>query len=418
MDKTDSFQVIAGWIPEEESIIGTCDINRARGREVISFMYDETWIRKHPGLVLDPSLIPTTGRQYSPHDGVPFGFLSDIAPDRWGRRLMERKEVEDARNEERSKRTLMESDYILMVSDEGRQGGIRIKTDGVWQSPSSPGGIPPMTDIRTLEAASQALEDHQSDVKKWLRQLMVPGSSLGGARPKANVMDPNGSLWIAKFPSLNDETDVGAWEKTAHDLAGLCGLRVSESKIMKLSPRGTTFVTKRFDRYVSSQGNPLTRRHFASAMTMLEKTDSDPEPAGYLDIANVIEKICGHSATENLKELWRRIVFNILISNTDDHLRNHGFLLCKDDSWELSPAYDLNPSLEKDSLSLNIDFDNNDKDPELALSVCEMFRMSRTEAEKEVREMKSLIADNWRFIASENGISKKEQDYMERCFLL
>lgn len=184
------------------------------------------------------------------------------------------------------------------------------------------------------------------------------------------------------------------------------------------SCNATTFVTKRFDRYVSSQGNPLTRRHFASAMTMLEKTDSDPEPAGYLDIANVIEKICGHSATENLKELWRRIVFNILISNTDDHLRSHGFLLCKDDSWELSPAYDLNPSLEKDSLSLNIDFDNNDKDPELALSVCEMFRMSRTEAEKEVREMKSLIADNWRFIASENGISKREQDYMERCFLL
>ncbi len=415
MKDIDHFEVVAGWKPDGEDLIGKCDINRVRGREVISFMYDQDWIRRNPGFIIDPMLVHVTGRQYPPEGKNTFGFLADIAPDRWGRKLMERKELEDSKIERRAKRTLMESDYILMVSDESRQGGIRLRTEGVYQNIPSPEDIPPLTDIRTLESASISLESHSGEIKKWLRQLMAPGSSLGGARPKANVRDTDGSLWIAKFPSVNDDHDVGAWEMTAHDLATLCGLKVPEAMTMKLSSHGTTFLTKRFDRVIDNKG--LGRNHFASAMTMLERTDGDTEMSGYTDIASVIEKICMSSVCRDLNELWRRMVFNILIGNTDDHLRNHGFTLNSKSEWELSPAYDINPSPDSDTMSLNIDLDSNDRDLDRAISVSGLFRVSEMSAKKETEAMIKTISENWRRIAKQNHIPKGEQDYMQSCFL-
>ena len=410
----DHFEVIASWKNDGENLIGCCDINKTRGKEVMSFMFDTEWIRRNPGLILDPALTMSTGRQYPKNRDFPFGFLSDIAPDRWGRKLMDRKELEDSKNEKRSKRTLMESDYILSVSDEGRTGGIRLRTKGLFCNSTSHEEIPPLTDLRNLEAASLALESHSTNVQKWIKQLIVPGSSLGGARPKANLRDTDGSIWIAKFPSKNDDIDVGAWEMTVHELGLRCGLNMPEAKTIRLSPYGTTFLTKRFDRVL--RGSSLKRCHFASAMTMLERTDNDEEQASYLDLAGIIEKICGSSVRSDLKELWKRMVFNILTSNTDDHLRNHGFILNDKDEWELSPAYDVNPSTDKDAMSLNIDFNSNEKDAGLALSVCEMFRIDRETAENEIKTMSDTITHNWREIASKYGISKGEQDYMSNCF--
>lgn len=410
------FDVIAGWKKDGENVIGTCFVNNYRGKETISFEYNKQWLIENPNFVLDPALDQFIGRQYSPFETAPFGFLSDLSPDRWGRKLMEKKEIEDAKNEKRPKKTLMESDYILMISDECRQGGIRLRDkDGNYYT-STPGfEIPPITDIRVLEAASLNLENHSGNISRWISRLIDPGSSLGGARPKANVREMDGSLWIAKFPSKNDERDVGSWEMVAHDLAVLCGLNVPDANLLRLSEIGSTFLSKRFDREVTSDGT-LKRLHFVSAMTMLNKTDGDSNISSYLDIASIIEKIEKSSVEKDLRELWHRIVFNVCISNTDDHLRNHGFLLNEKEEWTLSPVYDVNPNPEKNTLSLLIDFSSHEKDLSLVLNVCDFFRIPYETAVKEVKKIYDNIQNNWRKLATKYGIPKREQDYMEICF--
>lgn len=239
---------------------------------------------------------------------------------------------------------------------------------------------------------------------------MAPGSSLGGARPKASVVAPDGSLWIAKFPSKHDEINVGAWEMVVHDLAMMCNLNVPEAKLENFSKTGSTFLTKRFDR------DGARRIHFASAMTLLGKTDgaNATEGSGYLDIASII-KTNSVSPQKDLHELWRRIVFNMAVSNTDDHLRNHGFVLVKD-GWSLSPLYDVNPDIYGDTLSLNVDSDNNLIDFNLALSVAKVYGLTSVQALEELEEIKNVVENNWRKIAQQYGLSRSEIENMAPAF--
>ncbi len=398
-----SFEVHAGWLNDPERI-GICYIERSRGNEVISFSFDEPWLVGHPGFIIDPDITLSLGRQYPPSDKPCFGFLSDTAPDRWGRKLMMRREAIEAKEQGRPRRTMMESNFILGVNDTGRIGALRYfdPENDVYLSDCSIMAAPPIEKLRDLENASLQLEN-QKEEARWVKNLVDPGSSLGGARPKANVMDEKGNLWIAKFPSKNDETDIGAWEMTVHELAVKCGLKVPEAKIMKLSAYGSTFLSKRFDR------NKDARIHFASAMTMLGQTDDSDEDISYVDIASIIEEICIHPE-EDLRELWSRMVFNILISNTDDHLRNHGFILLES-GWSLSPGYDINPSVDKEELALAI-MNSHEKDADEALEAAPFFRLTVEEAGVRLRKMRELIEKNWRYEASRFGISRAEQDHM------
>ena len=246
-------------------------------------------------------------------------------------------------------------------------------------------------------------------MQNWLAQLIAPGSSLGGASPKANILDEHKHLWIAKFPSKNDTIDKAAWEFLSYQLALKAGINMSESKMSKVLGKYNTFFTKRFDRIKNE------RIHFASAMTLTGNNEEilRNTTASYLDIAEVIQQY-GANVNADLAQLWKRIVFNIVISNTDDHLRNHGFIL-SNKGWLLSPAYDINPSVDKSGLSLNIDLDNNDLDIELAKSVGEYFRLNVTEMNKIIEEV-LLAVKQWRNIANEIGIVRMEQELMRAAF--
>jgi serine/threonine-protein kinase HipA len=400
--------IIAGWlIPEEK--IGELGINHSHGREIMSVEYDNDWLQSHNMLELDPALYAFKGKQYAPADKNTFGFLSDLSPDRWGRRLIEREERLKAEKESRPIRTLNESDYLLGISDKLRYGAIRFKSQSSGCYLSSIGDeVPPITDIRTIEAAARGYE-LSSDDTSTLHLLIGPGSSLGGARPKANIIDRDGRLWIAKFPSKNDTYDVGAWEMTEHDLAEKCGLNVPAARLLKLSDYGSTFLSERFDR--TENGG---RRHLMSFMTALGMTDGHTEGIGYIDIAGQLETMSAAPEVD-LKELWKRIAFNILTTDHDDHLRNHGMILWGNE-WRLSPAYDLNPVPDQDSLSLNITDNDNRKNINNALDICEFFRFKKSEAKEIIENMQSVIKDNLQSTARKYGISERECRFMEPAF--
>lgn len=425
MGRTDHFTVTAGWL-HGEPVIGECFVDEARGTEVISFEYDRNWVSVHPNLLLDPDLLPMPGRQYVPRGKPSFGFLSDAAPDRWGRKLQDRRELLDARAEHRTARKLMESDYLLGVHDGGRMGGLRFLDEaGKYLSDREKLAAPPITELRKLQDAVYSYENNsEKDEEKWFRSLLEPGSSLGGARPKANVLEPEGSMWIAKFPSRNDDFDVGAWEMVAHDLSSLCRIEVPPARLERFSERGSTYLVRRFDR-VHGEGfsgsgfdgaSPLKRLHFASAMNLLGETDSSATLHSYLDLVGILES-SGGSTPEDVRQLWRRLVFSICISNTDDHLRNHGFLLDSEkDTWHLSPAYDVNPDPEKTWLSLAIDFDDPSRDLRLALDISDYFRVTEDEARQTAIEIQTIVRKNWRFLAGKYSVSRSEQERMAPAF--
>ena len=396
---------------EAPELTGILSAHFAKGKKAFSFEYDKDWIKSKGQLLLDPDLQFYTGQQY-PNAKENFGIFLDSMPDTWGRTLMKRRVAQEAKAKGEKSRTLYDIDFLLGVYDESRMGALRFKTDpdGPFLDHSNANPTPPWSSIRELQHAAKALEDDDDETaQKWLAVLMAPGSSLGGARPKANILDENKELWIAKFPSKNDTTDKAAWEMLAYELAVSCGIKMSPSRMEKIAGPFHTFFTKRFDR---ENGE---RIHFASAMTMTgnsEDTIRDHIPS-YLDIADFIQNKCVN-ITENLHQLWRRIVFNIAISNTDDHLRNHGFVLTNA-GWELSPAYDINPSIDKAGLAMNIDTDDNSLDYALAKSVGEYFRLSATEMDAIIDEVLTAV-QNWREIASKLGIARSEQELMQGAF--
>jgi serine/threonine-protein kinase HipA len=328
---------------------------------------------------------------------------------------MKRRAAQWAKEKGEKAPTLYDIDFLLGVYDESRMGALRFKTNpnGDFLDNDKTASTPPWSSIRELQNAAANFENNDdNDVgKKWLSVLMAPGSSLGGARPKANVLDNDKSLWIAKFPSKTDTTDKAAWEFLAYQLAINAGIEMAPCRIEKIMGNYHTFFTKRFDR---ENGE---RIHFASAMTMTANNEDTirDNPASYLDIAEFIGNY-GTKIEANLHQLWRRIIFNIAISNTDDHLRNHGFILTKD-GWILSPAYDLNPSIDKDGLAINIDTDNNDLDFELAKNIGKYFRLNKQQMETIIQEVLNSVGQ-WKIMANKIGISRSEQELMGKAFCI
>lgn len=420
MSERKTILVYADWHGmREPQLMGTLSVSVLRGKEVFSFEYDVGWLSTSFAHVLDPALQFYPGPQYlNSEEHMNFGLFLDSSPDRWGRLLMRRREAAIARSEERAQRNLFESDYLLGVFDGQRMGGLRFKleADGAFLNDNKDMAAPPWTSIRTLEEISLRLEEEDviddPEYLTWLNMLVAPGSSIGGARPKAGVLDETGQLWIAKFPSRNDEGDIGAWEMVTHELAQMAGIEMAPAKAIKFSSNYHTFLTKRFDRNSANE-----RIHFASAMTMLGHNDGQDFHDGlsYLEIA---EFLMQHGAQTNadIKQLWRRIVFNICVKNTDDHLRNHGFLLTPE-GWILSPAYDINPVEIGTGLKLNISEDDNALDLGLAKSVASYFRLTAEEADVIIEEVLSATRQ-WKTLAQKHGLSRLEQELKESAFMI
>lgn len=394
-------------------LLGRLYVDAIKGGENYSFEYDDNWLTNTQlSVSIDPDLNPYGGRQF-PNGRSIFGIFADASPDRWGRILMMKRERLQAEKEGRKPRKLNDSDFLLGVYDETRMGGLRFKVeeDGMFLSDDKETAAPPWATLRTLEEASRQFENDSTVLnEKWLNQLIRPGSSLGGARPKATVVDAEGQLWIAKFPSRNDDNNTGAWEKVVHDLARMCGLNVPESKLETFSKLGSTFLVKRFDR----DGDK--RVHFASAMTLLGKTDgaSAADGSSYLDLVSIILSN-GCNPTKDLIELWRRIVFNMAVSNTDDHLRNHAFIL-KKNGWTLSPLYDVNPVPYGDELSLNVNEDDNRISIPLAIETAYRFNIDEKDAEEMAREILETVKSNWEGLAAKYNIPRGQIEDMRPAF--
>ncbi len=406
-------EVIADWAPLGGPVrMGFLHATPSRGKEIFAFEYDRMWLDSTNALVLDPALRMHRGQQHVPVGRDNFGVFLDSTPDRWGRVLMQRREAQLARQENRRERKLLELDYLLGVYDGHRLGALRFRLeDGPFLDDNTELASPPWTSLRELERASLHVErdgaERDPKYGKWLRMLIAPGRSLGGARPKASVLDARKSLWIAKFPSADDDVDVGAWESVAHTLAKKAGVVVPDGKRERFGATHHTFLTRRFDRTDTGE-----RIHFASAMTMLERSDGQ-DGASYIDLASVITQQAAH-APRDLEQLWRRIVFFVCISNVDDHLRNHGFLLEKK-GWSLAPAYDMNPVAHGDGLTLNISETDNAQDIALALEVATHFRLKPATAKAILGEVTKAVG-KWRIVAKEAGISRAERDRMANAF--
>lgn len=399
----------------QPTLIGILNADLLRGKEIFSFEYDTDWLKTQKFSFFDPDLQLYKGRQYTQQNKNLFGFFTDSCPDRWGRLLITRREAIEAREENRSPRKMLESDFLIEIQDISRMGALRFKTDkeGPFLADNAKYAIPIWTNIRELEQASYLLEKEDislEEEKKKLQMLIYPGSSLGGARPKATVQAPDGSLWIAKFPSRHDESDSGAWEMVTHELASLCGLNVPEARCERFSRNGSTFLVKRFDR--SSENK---RIHFVSAMTALGKIDGNNAQDGtsYLDIVQCIKQQ-GSKPKDDLTELWKRIVFSIAVTNTDDHLRNHGFLFDKT-GLRLSPMYDVNPDPDGIGLSLNIDDMDNSLDFDVAIEASKYFDIRKDDASRIVSDMKQNIKQ-WKSVAQKLGIPRTGIIRMEPCF--
>lgn len=412
-----NISVYAHWSGMEDPLLmGVLHSDRLKGKEVFSFEYIDEWLKNGPAQLLDPSLQLYTGLHYLNDVQDNFGIFLDSSPDRWGRILMRRREAAFARNENREEKKLFETDYLLGVYDGHRMGALRFKLedDGPFLNDNKNMASPPWTSLRELEQISLRLEDDDviddPEYLKWLSMLIAPGASLGGARPKASIVDNDGNLWIAKFPSRNDQGDIGGWEIVTYELAILAGINMAESKAQKFSSDYYTFLTKRFDR-----GNNGQRIHFASAMTILGYIDGQDhsDGASYLELVDFIQKN-GANVDQDLEQLWRRIVFSICVTNTDDHLRNHGFLLTND-GWVLSPAYDINPVENGSGLKLNISDEDNSLDLNLAMEVSEFFRLSEKRATEIIDEVLNAVA-NWREVAIKYKISRVEQELKALAF--
>ncbi|MGI6573197.1 MAG: type II toxin-antitoxin system HipA family toxin [Fermentimonas sp.] len=409
--------VYADWVGlGGPTLMGVLAVDVLKGKEIFSFEYSDEWLKSNHVYMLDPDLGFYPGPQYFRDEKSNFGLFLDSSPDRWGRVLMERREAILAKTENRQARKLRESDFLLGVYDLHRMGALRFKLEpeGDFLDNDKDYSAPPWTSIRELEHASLELEknieEDNPDMLKWIKLLMAPGASLGGARPKASVQDTTGALWIAKFPSKNDIIDIGAWEMLANDLARKSGIETAHAMIQKYNNRHHTYLTKRFDRTPTGE-----RLHFSSAMTLLGYSDGmgAEEGVSYLELVEFIIQN-GADVSADLKELFRRIVFSIAISNTDDHLRNHGFLLTEN-GWILSPAYDMNPDRHGMGLKLNISENDNSLDFNLALSMASYFRLTESDATNLINNIRTVVSD-WERTANKYSIPKNEQALMKSAF--
>jgi len=382
--------------------------HRRRGSESASFVYDDRYLAHPDAYSLDPALPLVTGTLQTPAGRALFGAFADSSPDRWGRTLIQRTERARAKAEATIPRSMSEFDLLLGVRDDLREGALRFRlSDHAPFLATEDSGVPMLADLPELLNIAARAEQDIADYKD-LKRLLRAGSSLGGARPKAHVLDDAGRIAIAKFPSASSDTwNVMAWEKVALDLAQDAGVIVPRSQLLRMGDRHVLIVG-RFDR------RDRARIGYASAMTMLEASDGDQR--SYLEIAGVIEER-SPTATADLRQLWRRIAFSILISNTDDHLRNHGFLHERGESWTLSPAFDLNPNPDSGpkELSTAIDFTDTRAEVETLMSVAAYFRLGTSDA-IEVLAMVTRAVARWRDVAKSHGLSQQDLDVMEPAF--
>lgn len=395
------------WLQEPE-FIGELCYEKLRGSDSYAFKFDNDWLNLHAGIKLSEDINNYPGMQYTLPGNDIFGCFSDALPDRWGRTLLKRREQLQAEEEQRAPRNLSSFDYLVGIDDFSRMGGFRFKKekDGGFINVSPSLKIPPLTEIRELIYASQEIEKcEEEDVmpeKKWIAQLIQPGTSLGGARPKAGVLDEEGRLCIAKFPSRNDDYDAGLWEHFSHLLALQAGIHVAETRLWGGLGKYHTLLSKRFDR--TDEGR---RIHFASCMSLLGLKDGDNAQGGYgyLDIVDFILQGCCDVET-NLRELYRRVAFNICIGNSDDHFRNHGFLLTPK-GWTLSPAYDMNPTNNLYQ-SLLINAVSNKADIQVLLESCEDYMINRKVAQGIIKDVQTAVS-NWKVLAKQLQIPQREQ---------
>ncbi len=405
--------VYADWKGlETPTLMGLLSVTHTRGHAVFAFSYDKLWIKADKAQNLDPDLQLYDGPQFLAGDKANFGLFLDSSPDRWGRVLMDRREAILARQESRKAKPLFEEDYLLGVYDEHRMGALRFKLteEGPFLNDNRGLAAPPWASLRELEAASLRIEEDSlpdEEILKWINMLIAPGASLGGARPKASVVDEKQQLWIAKFPSAKDRTDIGAWEMVVNELAEKAGINIAKGMAKVYNGDRHTFLSKRFDRTENGE-----RIHFASAMTLLGQNDG-ATGASYLDLAEFILRNSA-SPNANLEEVWRRIVFFIAVKNTDDHLRNHGFLLTPN-GWTLSPAYDVNPVYSGTGLTLNISQTDNALDWGLARSVAKYFRVEDKLATEIIAHTRKTVGQ-WAKIASKHKIKRSEQELMAQAF--
>ena len=365
---------------KEPRLIGELNYESLRGSDSYGFCYNDEWLKDYGGLFLSDDLNNYPGQQYTAPGKDIFGCFSDALPDRWGRTLINRREQILAKEENRPMRRLSSFDYLVGIEDFSRMGAFRFKEsiNGDYINASEILRIPPLTDIRELIAASSEIEKSEDENRlpemRWIAQLVQPGSSLGGARPKASVIDENKILHIAKFPSRKDDYDVGLWEHFSHLLAKKAGVNAAETKVISTSDKYHTLLSRRFDRREDGK-----RIHFASAMTLL----------------------------------YRRVAFNICIGNSDDHFRNHGFLLTVK-GWTLSPAYDMNPTLNGYQ-SLLINSSTNKSDLNELLNSCEEYMLQKQSAQQIISEVLNAVKE-WQSLATRLGIAKSEQERFAAVF--
>ena len=404
------------WLNKPE-LVGELCYEKLRGSDSYAFKFDENWMSIHAGIKLSEDINNYPGMQYTQPGNDIFGCFSDALPDRWGRTLLKRREQIQASEEKRAVRSLSSFDYLMGIDDFSRMGGFRFKREfeGDYINVSPSLKIPPLTEIRELIHASQEVEKSEdNDVlpeKKWITQLIQPGTSLGGARPKAGVLDEMGNLCIAKFPSKKDDYDTGIWEHFSHLLAQKAGIQVAQTRVLDGLGKYHTLLSRRFDRTDEAK-----RIHFASSMSLLGLKDGDNAQSGfgYLDIVDFIIQGCC-DVEKNLHELYRRVAFNICIGNSDDHFRNHGFLLTPK-GWTLSPAYDMNPTLNEHQ-SLLINESSNKADIRVLLDSCESYMINKEEAEIIIHDVQAAVS-KWENLAIQLQIPIRERNIFKDRFKL
>ncbi len=414
MSQTKDILVYADWyMYDSPRLVGKLSFSALRGKAVYSFEYDKEWIKS--GIAIDPELPLFSGLHYAASNEN-FGIFKDSSPDRWGQLLMKRREVLLSKIEKRYPKPLFGVDFLLGVHDSHRMGGLRFKESeaGDFLSTDKALAAPPWTSLRELEHAVEQYEKNADQLDeaslKWINQLIAPGSSLGGARPKADVVDTKGKQWIAKFPSRRDDYDVGLWEMIVHELAIMAKINVPNASIKKLGTPYHTYLSQRFDRTEDHK-----RIHYASAMTLLQHTDGDDAGTGasYLELVNFIKSECA-DAKANLEELFRRVLFSVCVSNTDDHLRNHGFIYTEA-GWTLSPAFDINANETGTGLKLNIDENDNSLDLDLVMKTAPYYLLSDIRADEIKGEVIAAVSQ-WRKVAAKYKAAPSEIERKSRAF--
>ncbi len=389
-------------------LVGTLEHDRGQ----IRFRYNRDWLKDSKAFALDPDLSLDDQPFFPKPDLGNFGIFLDSSPDRWGQTLMKRREALQAKDEKRPARTLYAWDFLIGVQDLTRQGALRFRikdTDQFLDNDQL--AAPPIATLRELEAVAYQLSNHRIDdldaLRQWLAVLVAPGASLGGARPKANFTEADGSLWIGKFPARNDDRDAGAWEFITHTLAKQAGIEVPAAKLIRLNSDFHTFCVQRFDRV-----NGL-RKFYASAMTLLRKEQS--EGSSYLELAHFLRaQGDGISTAADLAQLFRRVAFNVAVGNRDDHLRNHGFVLAST-GWRLAPAFDVNPNIDKSEHVLNIDDTDNRPSLNTVLSTAEFYGLTSVQAKQTIDEVLE-VTSNWRETAKKVGIPKADIELTASAF--